>query len=61
MSWYWWKKWRVAASPSREGVMYDSDGRWRHIIGPFWWLTERVVAGGPHAGPPAIYENDEEP
>jgi len=42
MSWYWSKWWRFATSPSRSGVMLDGDGRWVHLLGPIWWLTDRA-------------------
>lgn len=41
MSWAWRKWWRLALSPSRVGVMWDVDGRWKHVLGPVWVLTDR--------------------
>lgn len=41
MTWYRWRWWRIALSPSRAGIMWDGTGRWRHVLGPVWVLTDR--------------------
>jgi hypothetical protein len=45
MSWAWRKWWRIAFSPSRDGTIWDHDGRWRHLLGAVWILTERGKRG----------------
>lgn len=40
MRWYAYKVWRIALSRSRGGIMIDQHGRWRHVFGPLWWLTD---------------------
>lgn len=44
MSWYRTRWWRFALSPSRCGVMWDTHGRWRHVLGHLWVLIERGAA-----------------
>jgi hypothetical protein len=41
MIWYTFKLGRLAFSRARQGVMWDSHGRWTHVLGPLWWLTDR--------------------
>lgn len=43
MNWYRSKWWRLALSSSRVGIMWDEAGRWVHVVGPLWILTERGV------------------
>jgi hypothetical protein len=40
MSWYLWRFWRIAISSSRGGIIWDFDGRWRHVFGPVWVRTD---------------------
>jgi hypothetical protein len=49
MIWYWHRWWRVTLSPSRQGTIWDSAGRWRHVIGPVWWLTDPAPTIAPRA------------
>lgn len=44
MTWRYFKFWRFALSKSRVGIMRDSEGRWIHILGPLWILTDRYDA-----------------
>lgn len=43
MSWYYWRWGRFAFSRSRQGTMIDVNGRWRHVLGALWYLTDTIV------------------
>jgi hypothetical protein len=42
MSWYQYKWWRFALSAARQGILIDAHGRWVHVLGPLWWMTDRL-------------------
>lgn len=43
MTWRTTRLWRFALSHHRGGTILDGAGRWRHLVGPVWVLTDYGV------------------
>lgn len=39
MTWYYWRRWRVALSKNRNDFIHDIDGIWERVIGDLYLLT----------------------
>ena len=42
MQWYLWRKYRIAYSPNRGGIVTDGQGRWRHLLLGIYVLVARA-------------------